>query len=408
MNQATQSPPETSTKSTSELKAINDACIINTYGARKLAMVRGEGTTLWDAEGNEYLDFFAGIAVVNLGHCHPVVTEAIAKQAQTLVHVSNLYYIEPQSELAALLTQHSFAERWFFCNSGTEATEAAVKLVRRYWSKKGTPKPDIVCADSSFHGRSSAAMSATGQPKYREGYEPALPGFSHVPFNDIDALEKAITPSVGAVFLEPIQGEGGVNVADEDYFKKVRELCDQKNVLLVLDEIQTGLGRTGTLFAHEKMGFTPDVMLIAKGLGNGVPIGAVGCTEEIAAGFDPGMHGSTFGGNPLCTAAGVATLSVMLEPGFLDQVAQVGRYFKAGLKELQSKHASIIDVRGEGMMLGVELNVAGGPAIAGMLDKGIICGPAGANIVRFLPPLIVTQTEVDRVLQSFDDVLGSM
>ena len=391
---------------TAEIKALNDKNIINTYGERKLALARGEGVRVWDVDGKEYLDFFSGIAVTNLGHCHPEVTEAVCAQARTLVHVSNLYYIEPQVELAALLSGHCFADLWFFCNGGAEANEAAIKLARRYWAQKGTPKPAIITAHGSFHGRTLATITATGQPKYREGFGPLLPGIQYMPFNDVDALSAAMTPEVGAVLLEPIQGEGGVRVPDENYLKEVRDLCDEKNVLLILDEVQTGLGRTGKLFAHEHYGITPDIMTLAKGLGNGVPIGAMGCTEEAATGFSVGSHACTFGGNPLSAAAALATMKVLTRPGFVENAATVGEYFFARLDALAEKHDAIVEVRGKGLMVGIEMKHAVAPLVGTMIESGIICGPAGPNVLRFLPPLIVTNEHVDEVVSTLDALLG--
>lgn len=393
---------------TDEIKALTEAHIINTYGARTLAFVRGQGTSLWDAEGNEYLDFFGGIAVTALGHCHPTVTEAIAKQASTLVHVSNLYLTQPCAELAALLCKHSFADRWFFSNCGATAIEAAIKLARRYWAQQGTPKSTIVSMHQSFHGRTMAAVTATGQPKYHEGFAPMLPGIVYVPFNDHAALMKALTPEVGAVLLEPIQGEGGIRVADVAYLKSVRDLCDARNVLLIFDEIQCGMGRTGTLFAHEQYGVTPDIMTLAKALANGMPIGAMGCTERVSTGFGVGSHASTFGGNPVCAAAAKATLETMLEPGFLERAANVGAYFLGKLDALKTKHAGIVDVRGRGLMIGVEMKDPVAPAIAKMLEARIVCGPAGPNVLRFVPPLIITNDQVDHVVSTLDRVLGAV
>ena len=393
---------------TAEIKALNDTYIINTYGERKVALVRGKGCQVWDAEGNEYLDMFAGIAVASLGHCHPAVTEAICAQAQTLIHVSNLYYIEPQVQLAALLSRNSFADRWFFANCGATAMESALKLARRYWVQKGTPKPAIITMEQSFHGRTMATVAATGQPKYQQGFEPLLPGIHHVPFNDVPALEAAMSDNVGAVVVEPVQGEGGVRVPAPDYLEKVRALCDAKNVLLIFDEVQCGMGRTGRLFAHEHAGVTPDIIAIAKALGNGVPISAMGCTEEAAKGFSVGSHASTFGGNPLCTAAALATLKTMLGPGFFDHVARVSARFFEGLRSLAGKHGGINEVRGQGLMIGVEMAGPVAPVVEGMLREGIICGPAGPNVLRFVPPLIVTEAMIDRVLASLDKVLGEL
>jgi predicted acetylornithine/succinylornithine family transaminase len=391
---------------TQEIKALNDKYIINTYGERKLAFVRGLGSRLWDADGKEYLDFFAGIAVVSLGHCHPAVTEAICTQARTLVHTSNLYYIEPQVRLAELLATHSFADRWFFANCGATANESAIKLARRYWAQQGTPKPHIIAAENSFHGRTLATITATGQKKYQAGFEPMMPGFSHVPYDDVAALEAAITPETGAIVLEPIQGEGGVRVPDELYLPAVRRLCDERGVLLIFDEVQTGMGRTGKLFCHEHAGIAPDIVTVAKALGNGVPIGAMGCTETVASGFAPGTHATTFGGNPLCCAAAVATLNVLLADGFLQAVRETGAYFMEALAGLAAKHAAIKDVRGKGLMVGVELDKPAGPIVGKMLDAGIVCGPAGPNVLRFAPPLIVTRNDVDRVVSTLDAVLG--
>ncbi|MBX7255200.1 MAG: aspartate aminotransferase family protein [Candidatus Hydrogenedentes bacterium] len=393
---------------TSEIKTLNEQHVINTYGSRSIAFVRGEGVTLWDAEGKEYLDFFAGIAVTGLGHCHPKVTEALCMQAKTLVHVSNLYYIEPQVKLAALLCQHSFADKWFFSNCGAGAMEAAMKLVRRYWSQQGTPKPEFVTMLNSFHGRTFGAISATGQPKYQEGFEPLLPGIKHVPFNDIASLRKAVSPQTGAVIVEPIQGEGGVRTPSDSYLKQVRELCNERGALLIFDEVQTGVGRTGKFFAHEHYGVTPDIIVVAKGLGNGVPIGAMGCTEKVASGFSVGSHASTFGGNPLCTAAALATVEVILEPGFLDGVVKIGEYFVNKLSALAKKHSGIVDVRGKGLLVGVEMKSPVAPVVQKMLDAGIVCGPAGPNVLRFAPPLIITQAHVDRVVATLDKAIGEV
>jgi predicted acetylornithine/succinylornithine family transaminase len=393
---------------TSEIQALNDSYIINTYGSRRLAITRGEGAVLWDADGKEYLDFFAGIAVCNLGHCHPKVTEAICKQAAKLVHVSNLYYIEPQARLAELLSKNCFAQRWFFCNGGAEANEAAIKISRRYWAQKDAPKPHIITADQSFHGRTMATITATGQPKYHQGFEPMVPGFRHVPYNDIAAIEAAITPETGAVMIEPIQGEGGVRMPAEGYLQAVRQLCNDRRLLLIFDEVQTGLGRTGVLFAHQDYGVTPDIMTLAKGLANGVPIGAMGCTEEVAKGFSPGSHACTFGGNPLSTAASLATLQALLEPGLIEQAAKTGETFLGLLRDLAEKHGRIVEVRGKGLMIGVEFQEPVAPLVGKMLDSGVICGSAGPNVLRFLPPLIVTTEQVERVVAVLAACLGEL
>ncbi len=392
---------------TAEIQALNDAHIINTYGTRKIAMQRGDGMRLWDADGREYLDFFAGIAVVNLGHCPASVTEAITEQARTLVHVSNLYYIEPQVKLAALLCEKTFADQWFFCNSGAESVEAAIKLARRYWAQKGTPKPVILSANESFHGRTIGAVTATGQPKYHEGFEPMLSDMGKFDYGDIAALEAAVTDKVGAVLLEPIQGEGGVRIPPKGYLEAVRKLCDDKGILLIFDEVQTGLGRTGSLFAHTQCGVTPDIMTVAKGLGNGVPIGALGCTAEAATGFSVGSHAATFGGNPLCSAAALATVTALTEPGFFEAAAEVGAYFAEGLRGLAEKFDTILEVRAAGLMIGVEMTKPVGPLVAAMIDSGVICGPAGPNVLRFLPPLIVSKEDIDTVLSKLETELGA-
>lgn len=393
---------------TDDIKALNDACVINTYGARNVALSRGEGMRLWDAEGREYLDFFAGIAVCNLGHCHPEVTKAICDQAQKLVHVSNLYYIESQTLLAEALSKNSFADKWFFCNGGAEANEAAIKLARRYWHKQGNPKPHIITANASFHGRTLATVTATGQPKYHEGFAPLMPGFSYVPFGDATALEAAITPEVGALLLEPIQGEGGVRMPPEGYWKAVRKLCDDKNILLILDEVQTGLGRTGTLFAHQGYGITPDIMTLAKGLGNGVPIGAMGCTDAVSSGFEPGSHACTFGGNPLSSAAAVATLRVLTAPGFLESVAGKSEYLFTRLNGIAGSCDSIVELRGKGLMAGIEFDKPVAPLVASLIDAGIICGPAGPNVLRFLPPLIVEKEHIDHMISMLAACIGEL
>ncbi len=387
---------------------LNDRHIMKTYGPRSLALVRGEGARVWDADGREYLDFFAGIAVTNLGHAHPAVTQAITEQAQKLLHVSNLYYIDPQIELATLLSQHCFAPRWFFSNCGATANEAAIKLARRYWWKKGLYKPTIITMDHGFHGRTLAAITATAQPKYHQGFQPLPTGFVYAPYDDLDALEAAITPDVGAIMLEALQGEGGVRVPSAGYLRGVRELCDRHRVLMILDEVQTGFGRTGKLFAYEHSGIAPDVITLAKALGNGVPIGAMGATEDVATGFDPGMHASTFGGNPLCCAAALATVKTLTAPGFIDAAAATGAYFMDGLGALAKRRTQVKEVRGLGLMIGVELSTAVAPVIARMLEAGIICGPAGPNVIRFVPPLIVTKKEVDQVLSALDAALGEV
>ncbi len=402
----TQTEPDA--KTIESLQALTDAHVINTYGTRRLAFDRGDGCRLWDSEGNEYLDCFAGIAVANLGHNYPAVTKAISEQAAKLLHCSNLYYIESQSRVAALLCKHSFADKWFFANCGGTANEAAIKLSRRYWSKRGTPKPGILVAEQSFHGRTLATITATGQPKYQEGFEPLVEGFTHVPYNDMSALEQAITSSTGAIMLEPIQGEGGVRVPADDYLAQVRALCDKYGLLLILDEVQTGIGRTGKLFAYEHSGIAPDIITLAKALGNGVPIGAMGCTDEVASGFDIGSHATTFGGNPLCTAAALATLTAITAPGFMERVAEASARFISALQQLANKHSAMVEVRGKGLMIGVEFRDSVAQILHGMTERKVICGPAGPNVVRFVPPLIISDDQIDRAVRTLDDVITNV
>ncbi len=391
--------------STRQIKQLSDTYLMNTYGERKIALVRGSGTTVWDADGVEYLDFFSGISVNNLGHCHPAVVEAIQQQAATLVHVSNLYYIEPQARLAALLSEHCFAKKWFFCNSGAEANEAAIKLVRRYWYEKGEEKSEIITMEGSFHGRTIVTVTATGQEKYRRGFEPLAPGFTYVPFDDIEALENAIGEGTGGILLEPIQGEGGVIVPSPGYLEDVRALCDKHGILLVFDEVQTGLGRTGTLFAYEHFGVTPDIITLAKSLGGGVPIGAAGSTEEVAEGFVPGSHASTFGGNPLATAAAEAYLKALLADGVLGRATYLGELLMSKLSAVAARHPSVKEVRGKGLMVGVELDFPAAEIVQRFLEKRIIVGSAGQHVLRLYPALVVAEGDVERVTETLDQLL---
>ncbi|HOK10141.1 MAG TPA: aspartate aminotransferase family protein [Candidatus Hydrogenedens sp.] len=391
-----------------ELRTLADTYLINTYGSRTLALVRGQGTHVWDADGKEYIDLFSGIAVCNLGHCHPKVTKAIVDQAQKLIHVSNLYNIEPQILLAKKLSDLCFAKKWFFCNGGAEANESAIKIARRYWTVKGLYKPNIITAEQSFHGRTLATITATGQPKYHKGFEPMVPGFTYVPYNDTEAIEKALSPATGAILLEPIQGEGGIRMPSPNYLKEVREICNKHQVLLIFDEVQTGLGRTGYMFAHQAFDVTPDIMTLAKGLANGVPIGAMGCTEEIAQGFSPGAHACTFGGNPLSTATALAVVEELSNPTFLENVRALGKCFITGLSKIAEVHRKIKEVRGQGLMIGVEFDEPVNPLINQMFSRGFICGSAGPHVLRFLPPLIVEQQELTQALHALEQSLGEL
>lgn len=390
---------------TNEIKKLSDMYLMNTYGERKLALVRGSGGRVWDADGVEYVDFFCGIAVNNLGHCHPSVVRAIQHQAETLIHVSNLYYIEPQARLAALLAEHCFAKRWFFCNSGSEANEAAIKLVRRYWSEKGERRPEIIAMDNSFHGRSIATVTATGQPKHWRGFEPLAPGFRHAPFDDVATLERFVNDRTGGIMLEPIQGEGGVNVPSPSYLERVRALCNARKLLLIFDEIQTGLGRAGKLFAYEHFNVTPDIITVAKSLGGGVPIGAMGATDEVAQGFAPSSHASTFGGNPLATAAAEAYIRALLEDGILERSNELADLFMSELQTLAGRYPSITGVRGKGLMIGVELDFAAQEMVERFLEQRIIVGSAGQHVLRFYPALNVPEDDIRLVVSTFDRLL---
>ncbi|MEJ2684091.1 MAG: acetylornithine transaminase [Candidatus Sulfobium sp.] len=381
--------------------------LMHTYNRFPVVLRKGRGMKVWSSDGKEYLDFMGGVAVNCLGHCHPKIVIALQKQAQRLIHVSNYFHIESQIELARMLVENSFADKVFFCNSGAEANEAAIKLARRYYREHiGQDRFEIISALNSFHGRTLATLSATGQEKLRRGFGPPVPGFMHVEFNNITALEKAVKPETCAVMLEPIQGEGGVVIPDAGYLRDVRSLCDRHGILLILDEVQTGMGRTGSLFAYEQFGITPDIMTLAKGLGGGVPIGAMLATDKIAAGFQPATHGSTFGGNPLVCAAGVAAIEVILEDGFvLDQCRRMGSYLKKRLKDLQEEFPSrIAEIRGMGLLIGMELIRDGAPVVKACMENGILINCTAGNVLRFMPPLIVTEKEIDHLV----DVLGQV
>jgi len=380
------------------------------YGARApICLVRGDGMRVWDTDGREYLDFGAGIAVTSLGHCHPRVTGAIREASATLLHVSNLYHTAPQIHLAKLLCEHSFADRVFFGNSGAEANEAAIKLARKYAKERfASDRWEIVATRNSFHGRTMGALAATGQEKYQHGFEPLVPGFKHVPYDDLRAMERAIDNRTCAVMVEPIQGEGGVHVPGDDYLPGLRKLCDASGALMILDEIQTGVGRTGRLWCYEHAGVEPDIMTLAKALANGVPIGATLAREEVARTLGPGSHGSTFGGTPFVASVALATLTTILDEKIPDRAARMGRYLTDGLRALGGKHATIGEVRGRGLLIGVGLGRAVAPLVDKCREAGLLVLSAGEQVLRLAPPLIVGESECDRALAIIDTALGTL
>lgn len=392
---------------TEELKQAAEVYLMDTYARQPISIIRGRGTKVYDLEGREYLDFVGGIAVNILGHGHPDLVLAIQRQAAQLIHTSNLYYTEPQVKLAQMLVEHSFADKVFFCNSGAEANEAAIKLARCYsHGKYGAGRFEIITMKNSFHGRTMATLTATGQEKVQKGYDPLLPGFSYVAFNHLAELEQAVNERTAAIMLEPIQGEGGVYVADHDYLKAVRELCTQKDVLLIFDEVQTGMGRTGTLFAYEQLGVQPDIMTLAKGLGGGVPIGACLAKAEIARAFGPGSHASTFGGNPLACAAALAVLRLLLEGPLLNQARRMGEYLAKGLSECKDRYRMVRDVRGMGLLQGIELNMDAKTVVRDCLRLGILINATGEHVLRFVPPLIISQSEIDRLIEVLSQIFN--
>ena len=379
------------------------------FARYNIVLSHGEGPYVYDNDGKKYLDFLAGIAVNVLGHAHPKLVAAIAEQAGKLIHCSNLYYTEAQAKLVKSLAAASGLDKVFIANSGAEANEGAMKLARKYGKHLNSKKVDIITAQNCFHGRTLATLTATAQPKYQEGYEPLPGGFKYVPFNDIEALKAAVSETTCAILLEPIQGEGGINMPDEQYFKQVRALCDEKGVLLILDEIQTGMGRTGSMFAYEQYGITPDIVTIAKGLGGGVPIGAFIASNKVAAIFHSGDHGSTFGGNPLASAAANAVLSIIAQEKLIENAKTVGNYFEKGLLVLKAKYPKLItEVRGKGLMLGVQLTVPGREIVNQCLVQGVIINCTAGDVLRFVPPLNIERVHVDELLAVLDAVLAQI
>ncbi|GAC1459048.1 MAG: aspartate aminotransferase family protein [Chamaesiphon sp.] len=390
-------------------ESFND-CVMNTYGRFPLALERGEGCRVWDTEGREYLDFVAGIATCTLGHAHPALVETVTRQIQTLHHVSNLYYIPVQGELAKWLIEHSCADRAFFCNSGAEANEGAIKLARKYaHTVLGIQEPVILTAHASFHGRTLATITATGQPKYQQNFAPLVPGFSYVPYNDIAAIEEAIAQldaserRVAAILLEPLQGEGGVRPGDVAYFQQVRKICDEKGILLILDEVQVGMGRTGKFWGYENLDIEPDIFTSAKGLGGGIPIGATLC-KKFCDVFQPGDHASTFGGNPFACAVSLCVCQTLERENLLKNVELRGIQLREGLSAIAQKHPTqIAEVRGWGLINGMELqadsSLTSAEVVKKCISEGLLLVPAGPKVIRFVPPLIVTVEQVDTALQ---------
>ncbi|MBN2027478.1 MAG: acetylornithine transaminase [Actinobacteria bacterium] len=382
--------------------------LIENYSRLPVLFTHGHGTRLWDDTGKEYVDFVSGLGACVAGHCHAEIIAAVARQASQLIHVTNLFYTQPQGELAEMLARYTFADKAFFCNSGTEANEAAIKLARKYMREvKGEDRFKVITALKSFHGRTYGSLAATGQPEKAEPFSPIPSGFGHVPFNDLEAMEEAVDEATCAVLLEPIQGEGGVYVAEPSYLKGVWEICRRKGVLLILDEVQSGTGRTGALFAHEHYGITPDVMTVAKGLAGGLPIGAILATAEAAKGFAPGDHGSTFGGNPVVCAAALATMTILQEEQLIENAARVGAYFKEKLEGLQRDTGTISEVRGMGLMLAAELKEsAAKQMVLSCLERGYVVNNIGDNILRFLPPLPISIREVDGLVEVLHELLA--
>lgn len=394
---------------TTQIMEQADRVIAKTYKRFPIVLEKGSGCTLYDTQGRRYTDFVAGIAVCNLGHSHPGVIKAISDQVQTLTHVSNLYYTIPQVELAAWLVTHSFADRAFFCNSGAEANEAAIKLARKYFNERGEKSRfRIITMEHSFHGRTMATLSATGQDKIKKGFDPVLEGFDYVPFNDLEALRSKIDASTCAVMLEPIQGEGGVRCPDAGYLKAVRQVCDASGVLLIFDEIQTGMGRTGRLFAYEHFDVAPDIMTLAKALANGLPIGAMLATDQVAEAFGPGAHASTFGGTPLVTAAALEVCKTLVQGGVLNQGREAGAYFKEKLRWLKERHETIVDYRGLGLLLGIKLAINGESLVNHCLQRGFLVNCIQENILRFVPPLIIQREEIDALIDCLDEIFTEL
>ena len=377
--------------------------VIANYKRLPRVIVKGEGCYLYDAEGNKILDMFPGWAVSGIGHCHPKVVDAIRKQAGELLHIDNTFYSEQQGQLAKLLSERGFGGKCFFCNSGAEANEGALKLARLATAEG---KYKFITAEGSFHGRTFATVTATAQPKYHEGFLPLLPGFVYVPYNDINALEKAFTDEVCAVMIEPIQGEGGINVATKEYVEAIRQLCDEKGAVMIFDEVQTGMGRTGKWFAYQHYDVEPDIITLAKALGGGVAIGAMMAKEELAVKLVPGKHASTFGGNCIACAAGIAVVEAIEEENLIENAVKMGEYAKHKLEQLGEKYDIIKEVRGKGLMIGVQLSSPGAEIVDKCLARGLRINCTNNTVLRFMPAMIVTKEQIDEAISILDSVMG--
>lgn len=390
---------------TNEIIGLENKYHMNLYNRIPLVLERGNGVYLYDNEGNSYLDFAAGIAVNSLGHNDPDVTKAIKDQAEKLIHGSNLYHYESQNKLAKILVGNSSADRVFFANSGAEANEAALKLTRRYFYNQNQPKHEIIVADRSFHGRTLATLAATDRPKYQKPFQPLPTGFKVVPFNDLKAAEEAITSETAAIMVEPVQGEGGVRPASQDYLTGLRKLADEKNILLIFDEVQTGIGRTGHFFAHQAYGVEPDIFTSAKALGNGVPISALLAKEKVAKSFQPGDHATTYGGNPLVCSAALATVNKIIQPDFLSSVRETGQYLKESLENLSEEISWLGPVRGMGLLLAVKTGDKTKELMTALREQGILVLTAGEDLLRFAPPLIIKKEEIDQFIKVFKSLV---
>ncbi len=391
-----------------EIIAMDKKYFMNVYGDRTpVSFKYGKGMQLWDQDDKVYYDFLGGIAVNVLGHCHPKLTESLKTQLDKLIHTSSLYYIEPQAKLAKALAENSCADKIFFCNSGAEANEGAIKLAKIYFKKKGLPnKYEIITLKNSFHGRTLTTVAATGQEKYQKAYTPLPPGFNHVPINDLEALKASITPSTCAVMLELVQGESGVNPVDATYLNDVKALCVEHDLLLIFDEIQTGVGRTGKLFGYMNYGIEPDIFTLAKALGGGIPIGAVCAKDRIASAFEPGDHGTTFGGNPFACTAGLAVINTLLNEDLINNASEMGKYFTDKLSMIKDKSSVIYEIRGKGLMIGIEFKTDIAKGIGKELfEKGFLVGIIGTKVLRLLPPLIITKQDIDIFIDAFEKAL---